>query len=207
MSKREESSKHTRIALITAARELFYERGYAAIGTEEIVCRAGLTRGALYHHFDGKAAIFEAVFEEVDTDLLALLRAAVDDEPDAYAATLIFSRICLDHCLDAKLVRLALLDAPTVLGWSRWREIELRYGLGLIIEMFSAGMAAGRFRRLPVEPVAYMYFASLMELGMYLGNAEDKAATRVEVEDVLVAVLESLLLKSGGKFSAAANPG
>lgn len=192
--------------MVAAARELFYERGYAAVGTEEIVGRAGLTRGALYHHFADKAAVFEAAFELVDTELLAELREAIGGIPDAYEATLVASRICLDACLDPKLVRLALLDAPTVLGWQRWREIELRHGLGLILETFSAGMAAGRFRLQPVEPLAHMYFAALMELGMYLGNAADKAATRVEVEDVLTAMLCSLLLVPEKNFGLAANP-
>lgn len=194
MSKREDSSKHTQIALVAAARELFYERGYAAVGTEEIAAKAGVTRGALYHHFEGKAALFEAAFEAVDTDFLMLLVGCMNEVSDPFQKLVVGTRVFFDACLDAKLIRLALLDAPTVLGWSKWREIELKHGLGVIIEVLNAGMATGRFRARPVKPLGHMYFATLIELGMYLGNATDQAAARVEVECLLLAMLESILL-------------
>ncbi len=192
MSIRLEQARQTRTALLSAARELFLVRGYGAVSMEEIVARAGVTRGALYHHFDGKPAVFEAVFEEIDTELLAVLRAAVADTPDPYEAVFIATKMCFDSCLDPHLARLVLLDAPTVLGWCRWREIQLRHALGLIVESITACMAAGQMREQPVAPLSHMYFATVMEMGMFIANAADPVATRVQCESVLNDWMRSL---------------
>src|SRR3954452_9827156 len=123
----------TRTALIAAARELFAARGYAAVGTEEIVRGAGVTRGALYHHFPAKPDLFRAVYERVEQELTERIVTEVPlagDDPVAVlrGGTAVF----LDACLEPEVQRIALLDAPAVLGYEAWREIGERYGLGLI---------------------------------------------------------------------------
>src|SRR5207302_6267465 len=114
------------------ARELFAAHGYGAVATEEIVRAAGVTRGALYHHFTGKRELFEAVYEEVERGLVEqIASSAVSSATDPLAALHAGAQAFLDACEDPAVQRIALVDAPSVLGWERWREIGLRYGFGL----------------------------------------------------------------------------
>src|SRR6516164_3359363 len=122
-----EQSEATRTALLATARAMFAERGYAAVGTEEIVRSAGVTRGALYHHFAGKAELFEAVYEDVERELVgtiadSLMATATDPLQALHAGT----RAFLEACEDPAVQRIAMIDAPSVLGWERWREIGMR---------------------------------------------------------------------------------
>src|SRR5215208_4232549 len=127
-----ERSGATQGALITTARQLFAERGYANVGTEEIVRAAGVTRGALYHHFDGKGGLFRAVFEQVEAEISERLASEALSRSDPWEAMVAGLELFLDLCTDPEVQRIALLDAPSVLGWEVWREIEGRYGLGLM---------------------------------------------------------------------------
>src|SRR5215469_8264858 len=123
-SLRAQRSQETRDALIETARRLFAERGYSEVGTEEIVRAAGVTRGALYHHFAGKTQLFEAVYEQVERELVEDIAATVatsaSDPLDALRAG---ANAFLEACEDPAIQRIALLDAPSVLGWERWREV------------------------------------------------------------------------------------
>src|SRR2546421_10255411 len=113
-----ERSAATREALIAAARELFAERGYAAVGTEEIVRAAGVTRGALYHHFAGKRELFEAVHEDDERQLVERIAAsAISTSADPLQALHAGAQAFLDACEDPAVQRIALVDAPSVLGW------------------------------------------------------------------------------------------
>src|SRR3954447_245095 len=122
----------TRAALLEAGRRLFAERGYNAVAAEEIVTEAGVTRGALYHHFDGKAGLFEAVFIGIEAGLVEefLDEGFLAGDPlDAMRSGI--TRF-LQLSLESGVQRIALIDAPVVLGWKRWHEIEAEHGLGLI---------------------------------------------------------------------------
>src|SRR3954470_24740324 len=123
-----ERSEATRGALIEAARPLFAVRGYAGVGTEQIVRAAGVTRGALYHHFEGKEGLLAAVYEQIEADLaeriVARAGAVGDDGPLAELAAGV--DVLLDAARDPEVHRIVLLDAPAVLGWERWREIGWR---------------------------------------------------------------------------------
>src|SRR5437588_9351940 len=126
-----ERSQATREALIGAGRKLFAERGFAAIGTGEIVRAAGVSRGALYHHFDGKRGLLEAVYEQIERELAERIAAAALGATDPLEAMRSGTEMFLDACLEPEVQRIVLLDAPAVLGWERWREIAADYGLGL----------------------------------------------------------------------------
>src|SRR5437016_5167473 len=130
--RKEEQSRATRSELIRVATTLFAERGYAAVGTEEIVRLAGVTRGALYHHFADKRELFLAVFEQLEGELLNAIAARVAGVSDPWEAMLTGMRAFLDVCTDPTVIRLSLVEAPAVLGWTAWRDIGARYPLGLL---------------------------------------------------------------------------
>ena len=135
-----EQSEATRAALMDAARGLFAERGYPAVATEEIVRAAGVTRGALYHHFDGKEELFAAVYEQVEADLVAELGEMATEASDPLDALHRGAAAFLEACRRPEVQRITLIDAPSVLGWERWREIGVKYGFVLIEEVLRAGM-------------------------------------------------------------------
>src|SRR5687768_14440502 len=118
-----ERSESTRGALIAAARRLFAERGYADVGTEEIVRAAGVTRGALYHHFAGKRDVLRAVYEQLEGEIATEVAAGVEPGAGIVDTLSAGAERFLDHCLEPEVQRIVLLDAPAVLGWEEWREI------------------------------------------------------------------------------------
>lgn len=182
----------TRAALMAAARHLFTERGYDAVGTEEIVRAAGVTRGALYHHFGGKADLLEAVYERLEaesTERVArvVLGSELESPLEAMRAGI---EAFLDECAQPELQRIALHDAPAVLGWDRWREIAAANGLGLIEASLTAAIEAGEIRELAVKPMAHLLIGALDEAAMLVARSPDPAS-RVEVTAVLLVLLES----------------
>ena len=199
-SRQEERSQATRTALLDTARELFAERGYAAVGTEEIVRTAGVTRGALYHHFADKRSLFEAVYEDVEQRLLA--RIAADAEAAAANDPLQTLRSGMEAflaaCEDPAVQRIALLDAPSVLGWETWREIGQRYGLGLVQGALQGAIDAGQIEQQPVVPLAHLLLGAVDEAALLVARAEDGGRTRAEVSASLGRLLDALTARSGG---------
>ena len=189
---RAEQAAGTRSALIRTARKLFAEQGYAGVGTEEIVARAGVTRGALYYHFDDKKDLFRAVHEELEIDLVASIGARIAGVEDPWELLVRGIRAFLDACTDPALIRIALIDAPVVLGWEEWREVDARYGLGLVSFGLQNAMDRGLFRRRAVRPLAHLLLGSMTEAAMMIAHAEDHEATRREVEEPLLALLDGL---------------
>jgi AcrR family transcriptional regulator len=191
-----ERSEATRDALIEAARRLFTDRGYDAVGTEEIVRAAGVTRGALYHHFGDKAKLLEAVYERVEaesTERVArvVLGSELHSPLEAMKAGV---EAFLDECAKPELRQVALHDAPAVLGWERWREIGAANGLGLIEASLSAAVEAGEMRPLPVKPTAHLLMGALDEAAMLIARSEDPNR-RAEVTRVLIALLDSFAVR------------
>lgn len=182
----------TRAALIAAARRLFTERGYDGVGTEEIVRAAGVTRGALYHHFGGKAELLEAVYERLEAESTERVARVVlgSDLHSPLEAMKAGIEAFLDECAEPELQRIALHDAPAVLGWDRWREIAAANGLGLIEASLAAAIEAGEIRALPVKPLAHLLLGALDEAAMLIARDDDPVA-RAEVTAVLLALLES----------------
>jgi len=172
-----------RDALIEAARVLFAERGYADVGTEEIVRAAGVTRGALYHHFGGKRDLFEAVYERVEAELAQRIAAGALDArtTEPLAAMRAGAEMFLQACTEPEAQRIALLDGPSVLGWDRWREIAAEHGLGLIEGTLAAAIEAGAVPEQPVRPLAHLLMGALDEAGMLIARAEDPERTRADV--------------------------
>jgi AcrR family transcriptional regulator len=182
----------TRAELTRVARELFAERGYAGIGTEEIVARAGVTRGALYHHFTDKKDLFRAVHEELEQELVAAIGEQIAGIEDPWELIVTGVRAFLDATTDPALRQIALIDAPAVLGWEEWREIDARYGLGLVSFALRNAMDRGLFREQEVTPLAHLLIGAMTEAAMMVANATDPAVARREAEPALLALVEGL---------------
>jgi AcrR family transcriptional regulator len=176
-----ERSAATRAALLDAARALFAERGFAGAGRDDIARRAGVTRGALYHHFASKQDLFVAVVEAMEAELGTRLIEAAMAEADPLEQLRAGCRAFLDTAMDPAFGRIVLLDAPAVLGWQAWRDLDARFGLGLVSEAVANVMAAGLVERQPVAPLAHMLLAALNEAALLVAQAEDPAAARAEV--------------------------
>lgn len=189
-----ERSESTRAALIEAARELFAEHGYAGVGTEEIVRAAGVTRGALYHHFDGKLELFAAVYERIEAELAeriaaGALAANADSPLEAMRAG---AEMFLAACTEPEAQRIVLLDGPSVLGWDRWREIAAEHGLGLIEASLQAAIDAGAIEPQPVRALAHVLMGALDEAAMLVARAEDPEAAQAEVGRAFDLLLDGL---------------
>jgi AcrR family transcriptional regulator len=185
-------SEATRARLLGAARPLFAERGYAAVGTEEIVRAAGVTRGALYHQFEDKRALFRAVFEEVEAELIAEAighEAGHEDPLDALKAA---CRGWLAASARPEAQQIVLLDAPAVLGWETWREIGAQYGLGAVMAALQFGMESGAMVPQPVGPLAHVMIGALDEAALYVARAEDHDHALAEMDQVLTRMIDSL---------------
>jgi AcrR family transcriptional regulator len=189
---REEQAVATRTELLRVARELFAARGYADVGTEEIVRAAHLTRGALYHHFEDKRDLFRAVHNQLADELLQRIVAQTAGSADAMDALTRGVRAFLDTCEDPAVIRISHLDAPAVLGWAEWREVDAQHWLGVLTMALGEAMDAGLLRRGDVQPLAHMLMGAMVEASMMIANAADPAAARAEVEGPLLALLEGL---------------
>lgn len=187
-----ERSEATRAALMKAGRKLFAERGYANVGTEEIVRAAGVTRGALYHHFDGKRNLLAAIYEQMEAEIAAQLGATVTPGAGPLETLEAGAEMFLDHCLEPEVQQIVLLDAPAVLGWEEWREIGARYGLGLIEALLAAGIEAGEIRPQPVAPLAHALLGALDEVAMLVARSDDPVAARAEAGETLNGLLAGL---------------
>ena len=194
MSRQAERSEATRARLIRAGRTLFAKRGYADVGTEEIVRRAKVTRGALYHHFEDKRDLFRAVHEQIEEELTNAVAAQLAEAGarDPLEVLIAGTRTFLDHCVDAEVARISLMEAPGVLGWPEWRRIEEKYGLGLVSAALQGAMDAGALRKQPVRPLAHLLLAGLVEAALMIANADDPAAAREEAEGALTTLLLGL---------------
>jgi AcrR family transcriptional regulator len=176
-----ERSAITRQALLDAGRALFAEYGFAGAGQEEIVERAGVTRGALSHHFGTKQGLFLAVVQDVQGDVADLITRAAVEGRDPMDQLRLGCLAFLDAAMEESVRRIVLLDAPAVLGWQTWREIDAAHGLGLVTDALDHVMDAGLIEAQPVQPLAHLLLAALNEAALLVANAEDPVATRALV--------------------------
>ncbi|CAA9472987.1 MAG: Transcriptional regulator, AcrR family [uncultured Solirubrobacteraceae bacterium] len=193
----EERSAATRAALVAAARPLWAARGYTDVGTPEIAAAAGVTRGAMYHQFADKAALFLAVVEAVEEDATRrLAEGVVASGASSPAAAL---RAATDQWLDLaqepEVRQIVLLDAPVVLGWAGFRDVALKYGLGLTEQLLQAAMDTGQIAPHPLRALAHVLIGALDEAALVIATADDAAAARAEVAQVLQALLDGLLIQ------------
>ena len=188
-------SAATRAALVQAARPLFAERGFGGVGTETIVRAAGVTRGALYHQFADKTELFAAVYEAIEHDVAERIgrRIAAAGATDPVDVMTLGAGAWLDACAEPEVQRIVLLDGPAVLGWERWREIGMRYGMGLVEGVLATAIERGRIPSQPVAPLAHVLVGALDEAALYVARADDPAAASEEMRSVLARVIAGLM--------------
>jgi AcrR family transcriptional regulator len=189
-----ERSESTRTALLAAGRQLFATKGYAGAGREAIVAKAGVTRGALQHHFGDKRALFEAVYEEVEQEVVASTAHAAmavgHDHPlDMLRAG---CQAYLDAVLDPAVQRICALDGPAVLANDVREEITDRYAFGIVRSAVEEAMAKGEIDEAPVEPLTRMLLAGVMAAAQYVATADDHRAARDEAGRTVDLLLSSL---------------
>lgn len=199
---RREQSTATREALLRAARDLFVERGYAETATEDIVQRARLTRGALYHQFRDKEDLFRAVYAEVEREfadrIVTRMRAVGRRDGDAWREFRDGVQAYLDVALDPDVQRIALLDAPAVLGRAAGHDVA-RFGLDLIRRGLLRSMERRFIDPQPIEPLAHLLRAAIMEGAMAIARADDHAGARADVGAALDRLVEGLAVRENDR--------
>lgn len=195
----EERKEATRGALLVAGRALFTERGYHGASQEEIVARAGMTRGALYHNFeDGKRGLFREVVEEIEVEIdegvAAAFREGRERSGDVVEAWMAGSLAYLEACAREDVRRLLFGDASSALGWEEWREMDVAHGLPQIREGLEALVEMGILDSQPVEPLAHVWYGASVEAGMYVASAKDPEAAIGEMQAALRRVFHGMTI-------------
>jgi AcrR family transcriptional regulator len=191
-SRRLEYSESTRTALVDSAVELFTKRGYAGTSLDEIAKRARVTKGALYHHFSGKQALFEAAFEKVESRVFGRLEEIMRGPEPPWERALSGLREFISSCLDPSYQRIAIHEAPVVMGWERWREAEDRASFGLIRSSLEDLIEAGEVDNVPVEITARLLFGALFSAATEIAISPDPKKVGDQMEAVITQLLTRL---------------
>ncbi|MEU6107312.1 TetR/AcrR family transcriptional regulator [Streptomyces albidoflavus] len=194
---RKKYAENTRRTLLDTGLSLFTERDYTAVSAEELVRTAGLTRGALYHHFDGKAGLFEAVFEELERQAAEDVRAVVipvaDPRERAFRAVDAF----LDVCSRPGYRHIVLQQGPIALGWQRWRELDQLHLGGLVLDIVNAALHAGLLRPHPAALVARAFYGALTELSITITEADEPERTRAQAAELVRDLIGGVVTDGG----------
>jgi AcrR family transcriptional regulator len=186
--KRAAQGRATHDLLVEAATRLFAEQGYEDTSIEDVLDQTGVSRGAIYHHFAGKEALFVAALEQVEATVMSELGAKLASAPSAADALKTVSLGWLKTAGDPRVSRIMLIDAPAVLGWQRWRHAGGQ-ALGEMRQLLQAVADEGRLAPALVNPYAHMLMAALDELALMIAEADDKPAAIAEshaaIEDAL----------------------
>lgn len=193
-SRREQYSAATRAALLDAATRRFAEHGFAGTALEDVAADIQATRGAVYHHFANKTALFEAVFDALETRMMREVIEVSSSAADPWQAGMAAIETFLDQCCDPLYGRVVWQEAPIALGWRRWKECEEQYAYGLIEQLVRALVESGDLPPIPVEPMSRITFHILGAAGMALADAQeaDKARVRAEYSHAIVHLLTSV---------------
>ncbi|HEX3796674.1 MAG TPA: TetR/AcrR family transcriptional regulator [Acidimicrobiales bacterium] len=180
----------TRAALIGAARDLFGEHGYVDTSIDDVANKAGVTKGALYHHFKGKEDLFRAVFEQVHREVSDQAVAEFLG-PDSWESLLRGCALWVDAHLNPAVRRIVLQDARAVLGWNEVRAIENRFSAVALRGALRKAMHAGVIEKEPLRPLALLLIGMLSEACLYIAEADDPVEARAEVRVLVIKMLSA----------------
>jgi AcrR family transcriptional regulator len=195
VNQRVEQGQATRAALIDVATGLFATNGYEATAIPAVLDAAGVSRGALYHHFNSKEALFEAVLQAVEAQATLKVTRAARGATDPLDGLRRGCAAYLAMCRDPVVRRISLIDAPAVVGWERWREIDEQHSFGLIKAAIAAIAADGRVKPELVDVMAHVVLAALLEVALLVARADEgRLAIRrgqEAVDELLTALFDS----------------
>lgn len=191
----EDRSRATRAALEQAGRRLFAERGFAATSAEELVTEAGVTRGALHHHYGDKRGLFLAVLEKIEVETTQEIENVIGagNPDDILTSMAIGLNVFLEICQRPEMIRITLYDGPAVLGWQAFREFEARHGLGLVIAQLERARDAGLIADAPIQVLAQLIFSAVTEAGLIVAHATDKATAQAQAQQSLMLLIGGIL--------------
>ena len=194
MATQAERRAATKEAILNAGRRLFGERGFAVTTMDDIAEQAGVAKGAVYHHFATKEAVFEAVFDQVSSALVQEVDRAARTEKDVLAAMVAGTQHYFAACAKGPTGQIILRDGPAVLGWERWREIDAQHFGGKIPRALAAAMDAGLIARQPVEPLARLLLGAVTEAAVACAGCSDVLKAGNEYTRAFKSLLEALRL-------------
>jgi AcrR family transcriptional regulator len=195
MAKQAERRAATTEAILKAGRRLFGERGFAATTMDDIADAARVAKGAVYHHFTTKEAVFEAVFDLVSRDLVAEVERATRTERDVLVAMVVGTQHYFAACAKGPTCQIILRDGPAVLGWERWREIDAQHFGGKFPRALAAAMDAGLIARQPIEPIARLLLGAVTEAAVACAGRSDVLKAGGEYSRAFKSLLEALRLR------------
>lgn len=183
----------TRAHLIDVATRLFAERGYDGTSIEAVLTESGVSRGSLYHHFRGKDALFWAVLEGVAGRVGQQTAEEEKDAPDPVAALRIGCLAWIRLAGDPEVRQIALIDAPAVLGWERWRELDEQSSLGWIRAALGYAAEAGSIEERHVDTFTHIVLAAINEVALMIARTDEPAAALSAAESAVAEFLDRLL--------------
>ena len=192
-NKNVERGRATRAYLIEVATRLFAEHGYDGTSIEAVLAESGVSRGSLYHHFPGKEALFWAVLEDVGARVGQQGEDIMREAPDPVAALRAGGLAWIRMAGDQVVRQIMLIDAPAVLGWQRWRELDEQGPLGLIRDALGYAAEGGRIEHRHVDTFAHIALAAANEVAMMVARADDPAAALGACESAFAEFLDRLL--------------
>ncbi len=178
--------------LIEIAREVFTKDGYANASTEEIVHRAGVTRGALYHHFGSKEGLFQAVLAHVQQQVGPRIETVTAEYEDVWEQLVVGSVAFLEVSLDPQVQRIMLIDAPSVLGWSLWRELDAQYSMKSLREALSELIDQGVLAPLPLDALTHLLSGAMNEAALWIAQSSDPQNALADATQALKHLLTSI---------------
>jgi AcrR family transcriptional regulator len=191
-SRRVDYTESTRQALVDSALDLFTKRGYAATSLDAIVKKARVTKGALYHHFSGKQALFESAFDHVESAAIARLSVAVAGDGTAWERAMAGIHAYVSVCLDPSYQRIVIHEAPVVMGWERWREAEEHFSYGLVRSTVESLVETGEIEELPVEVTARILFGALSAGAETIAGSPEPKKTAADVTKTITTVMTGM---------------
>jgi len=195
MSKKIERGQATRQRLVSVAEKLFTEQGYEATSIEDILNEADISRGALYHHFDSKETVLEAVLQQIEAEVAQATVEASRGARDPAAALRAGCEAFLELARTQRIRQIVLIDAPAALGWQRWREIEAQHGLGLLKAALQRAAEAGSLRPDQVDVFAHMLLASLIEVALMIARSQNSKAAVQQGRKALAKLIDALMVR------------
>ena len=192
-SRRDEYSEATRRALLESAARLFAEKGFAATSLDEVAAEARVTKGAVYHHFANKQALFEAVADLAEEDACAaILAAAAAEAPDTWRGAVAGLDSFLERCMDPVYRRLCFQEGPAVLGFANWWEHGEKHEIGLIRGMLAALHAEGLIEHDDLDTLTQLLFGSMIAAALSLARAEDPKTESRRVREATLRLVAGL---------------